>query len=346
MDNGIGAVRSRRPAILSKKLADPDNIGDIQLSSHQASRKEALDKTKGLKRSSATAELDADDPGIALLQFNPSQENISDVDTEIDEIQEIPPPKPHIADRTRDVDQFFSRTLKKEGKNVRECRWCSKKQGHPIVLVSDVSTLRRHLQSAHKVAYRDWCAKNNFESRLPKDIQARKDKAEVKKQSRIEEHLTEQEVREKVHYSDQLFREVAVEWLVSTDQPIGALNHPKFHQMIHIASQAKNGIKIPDRCQTRQEIMSSFKKQMNFLRTRLNSFTVQGVVNLTCDAWQASNVDGYFAVTGTWIEEAKPREWETQTALLGFVRLNNAHNGRRLGKALFKVASRLGIAHK
>jgi hypothetical protein len=73
---------------------------------------------------------------------------------------------------------------------------------------------------------------------------------------------------------------------------------------------------------------------------------VKGLINLTCDAWQASNVDGYFAVTGSWVEEGPPSIWKVQTALLGFVRLNNAHNGQRLGQALFKVVQRMGIIHK
>jgi hypothetical protein len=73
---------------------------------------------------------------------------------------------------------------------------------------------------------------------------------------------------------------------------------------------------------------------------------VTGEVNLTCDAWQASNTDGYFAVTGHWMEESTPTLWEIKSALLGFTRLNNAHNGERLGQALFKVVKRVGIEHK
>jgi len=46
--------------------------------------------------------------------------------------------------------------------------------------------------------------------------------------------------------------------------------------------------------------------------------------------WQASNTDRYFAVTGHWIEESWPGVWEIQSALLGFTRLNNAHNGSNL----------------
>ena len=65
-----------------------------------------------------------------------------------------------------------------------------------------------------------------------------------------------------------------------------------------------------------------------------------------CDAWQASNADGYFAVIAAWTEEAltshhndtSPCVWTLQTSLLGFTQLNNAHNGVQLGQALFKVA--------
>jgi hypothetical protein len=67
---------------------------------------------------------------------------------------------------------------------------------------------------------------------------------------------------------------------------------------------------------------------------------------LTCDAWQALNTDGYFAVTRHWIEESRPGVWELQSALLGFVMLNNAHNGKRLGGALFKIVEHLSIAYQ
>jgi hypothetical protein len=74
--------------------------------------------------------------------------------------------------------------------------------------------------------------------------------------------------------------------------------------------------------------------------------TVVGEVSITCDAWQASNADGYFAVTGHWIEESTLSKWELKNALLGFTRVSNAHNGERLGQALFKILRRVGIEHK
>ena len=57
-------------------------------------------------------------------------------------------------------------------------------------------------------------------------------------------------------------------------------------------------------------------------------------------------MDSYFAVTGHWIEEPVPGKWILQHALLGFVQMNTAHNGARLGQALFKVCSRLRIISK
>ena len=64
---------------------------------------------------------------------------------------------------------------------------------------------------------------------------------------------------------------------------------------------------------------------------------VTGKVNLTCNAWQAENTDGYFSVTGHWIEEPTLTQWELKSGLLSFMQVNNAHNGEQLGQALFKI---------
>ena len=132
--------------------------------------------------------------------------------------------------------------------------------------------------------------------------------------------------------------------------------------MINIAARATNGIKIPDHRHTRQAIINKFKQQLAALRDRLNvreilqhsyffsnillkSNRVTGNVSLTCDAWQASNSNGYLAVTGSWVEEENGK-WQVQSALLGFTQLNNAHNRTHLGQALFKIISRLHTGHK
>lgn len=116
--------------------------------------------------------------------------------------------------------------------------------------------------------------------------------------------------------------------------------------MVDVAARATNGVKIPGRKATRTEIMRMFKNHLTRVREKLNSDAVCGAINTTCDAWQASNIDAYFAVTGHWIEVMTPTQWKSESALLGFTQVNNAHNGKRLGGTLFKVLDRVGITHK
>jgi hypothetical protein len=135
--------------------------------------------------------------------------------------------------------------------------------------------------------------------------------------------------------------------------------------MIDIAAHATEGVNLPNRAQTRQQIIETFKDQMNWLKIRLHvhcsnlfgfqsnsclrllqSDAVTGKIHITCDAWQASNTDGYYAITGHWMEESSPGVWVLQEALLGFTHLNNAHHGVRLGQALYKVVKQFDIVDR
>ena len=54
---------------------------------------------------------------------------------------------------------------------------------------------------------------------LPKDTEKRQNDAASEKQSRLDPHLRERPQKERVvQYNDDLFRDAAIEWLVSTDQ--------------------------------------------------------------------------------------------------------------------------------
>ena len=53
-------------------------------------------------------------------------------------------------------------------------------------------------------------------------------------------------------------------------QPIQALEHPKFKELIDVASHATNGINIPGRKGTRAETVRLFKKHLTTLKAQLN----------------------------------------------------------------------------
>ncbi|KAG2746661.1 hypothetical protein P692DRAFT_20738482, partial [Suillus brevipes Sb2] len=98
--------------------------------------------------------------------------------------------------------------------------------------------------------YRKWCKANKFESMLPPDVKEQKNAAAVAnaRQDSLDPHLHEVQPREHVlPYSDKLFREAAIEWLASTNQPIQAVDHPSFKKMIDTASRATTGVLIPNR---------------------------------------------------------------------------------------------------
>jgi len=72
-------------------------------------------------------------------------------------------------------------------------------------------------------AYHKWCKAKNFDSMLPQDVKDRKTAAALTKanaeQMTIDGHLQPIICNNMViPYSDSLFREATIEWLVSTNQ--------------------------------------------------------------------------------------------------------------------------------
>ncbi|KAG1886428.1 uncharacterized protein F5891DRAFT_968156 [Suillus fuscotomentosus] len=123
------------------------------------------------------------------------------------------------------------------------------------LLVNESTTLRRHAEANFAGKYRQWAKEHSFKSMLPGDVKAHKEKAE-QAQRTINSHLTECKLSERViPYSDKLFKQASIEWLVATDQPIQALEHPKFQEMIYVASRATNSVKIPSCKATCAEII-------------------------------------------------------------------------------------------
>jgi hypothetical protein len=53
-------------------------------------------------------------------------------------------------------------------------------------------------------------------------------------------------------------------------QPIQALDHPKFYEMIDIALWATNGVKIPGQKSTQATIIQMFKDHLIKLREQLS----------------------------------------------------------------------------
>ncbi|KAF8174372.1 hypothetical protein BJ912DRAFT_858516, partial [Pholiota molesta] len=140
-------------------------------------------------------------------------------------------------------------------------------------LVDDCTTLRRHMQSKHKGVYHTWCKARQFQSMLPDDTKARRAATleAIRHQTQVDGHFKVAAPEDKPEpYSDHLFKEAAIQWLIETDQPLRAFEHEAFKNMIAIAARATKGVKIPPRTATRDFIIKKFKEQMQALSARLN----------------------------------------------------------------------------
>ncbi|KAG1793796.1 hypothetical protein EV424DRAFT_1275472, partial [Suillus variegatus] len=136
--------------------------------------------------------------------------------------------------------------------------------------VNEIMTMRRHMDALHRNEYIQWAKDNKFMSMLPKDTKCRKLDAAADSQARLDTHLREPQPKERIiPYSDAIFREAAIEWLIETDQPIDALNHKSFRYMIDVAARATNDVKLPSRTKTRRAIIDLFKHNLTNLRRRL-----------------------------------------------------------------------------
>lgn len=126
---------------------------------------------------------------------------------------------------------------------------------------------------------------NKFESKLPADIAARKKAlSEVAEQQKtLDANLVNMPKKDRViAYTELTFRRATIEWLIATDQvstlgicsakypdffqPLDAVEHPTFVNMIQVASRATNGVTIPSRKVARNEIIRMFHEQISALK--------------------------------------------------------------------------------
>ncbi|KAI0747446.1 hypothetical protein BC629DRAFT_1244000, partial [Irpex lacteus] len=141
------------------------------------------------------------------------------------------------------------------------------------LLVNQATTLRRHMESFHKNQYHKWCLENSFESKLPGDVQKRNQqlKGIADRQKTLDDTLVEKPKKERViAYSDLTFQRAAIEWMILTDQPLSAIDHPKYRAMIELAARSTEGVTIPSRKSARVQIMKLFNDDMVALSKRLN----------------------------------------------------------------------------
>lgn len=126
-------------------------------------------------------------------------------------------------------------------------------------------------------------------SMLPEDTAARREGSAGNGLKQTTTKDTFKDTPIPVRYSDDGFRQLALEWMIATDQVsvkqlsnqinlipltllqlLSAFEELTFKQMVNMASKATTQIKIPDQKLTRIEILRMFGEYMSELKTWLN----------------------------------------------------------------------------
>lgn len=107
-------------------------------------------------------------------------------------------------------------------------------------------------------------------------------------------------------------------------QPLDALSNEHFCKMVKVAACAKQGVQVPDTQATHAHIFEQHQITIVKAKELLNRDCVPGKISTTCDAWSLSNCQGWYAVTGHWVEETKAGVWKLCGVLLGFTQLNTS----------------------
>lgn len=67
--------------------------------------------------------------------------------------------------------------------------------------------------------YMKWVKSNSFVSMLPKDRKSQKDESQASRQTELNPHLKPVAPKERIlPYTDDRFRDAAIQWLIATDQ--------------------------------------------------------------------------------------------------------------------------------
>jgi hypothetical protein len=93
--------------------------------------------------------------------------------------------------------------------------------------------------------YRKWAQGVSYESRLPGDIKKRKAATEHATRT-LDRDLKEKKLKDRVvPYTDKVFRQAAIEWLVATDQ-VSQILRVVFSFDVNVLLVADTGLRTPE----------------------------------------------------------------------------------------------------
>lgn len=138
-------------------------------------------------------------------------------------------------------------------------------------------------------------------------------------------------------FSQELFEERLIKWIVKNDQPFTEVESTGFKELLTLL---KPNLSIVSANTVKRRIMDTYdvkQSEMNLMFQKLDS-----KVSFTTDCWTSPNNLAFMGVTAHYINE----DWELQVTTLDFIHLPGPHSGSNLHKCFVSVLETYGLETK
>ncbi|KAE9277010.1 hypothetical protein PR003_g28901 [Phytophthora rubi] len=218
----------------------------------------------------------------------------------------------HRSRKRSDIWQFITDL----GNGKYSCKCCEREDKMQMWNSKAHSTIRKHLKTYHKTEY---CGDSDVLTSRQTDLLCYGF-----------ERIVKQRVGSEFNKADA--DKALVDWIVANAQPFALVEQPKF---IVFCATMQPLYKVPVRQTIRCHVIKRWKLEKDLVRkTILRCLVVQDIgasrTSITTDMWTSAASKGYMVVTLHWIDE----NWNLRSVILGFLRVEYPHTGRRLADHL------------
>ncbi|CAB4442276.1 unnamed protein product [Rhizophagus irregularis] len=241
--------------------------------------------------------------------------NITDIDSESDSIisQDITPqinePENTLQTKKNSKSLVYTHFTLNEINNKYNCNHCVK--SYKVPKDGSTSSLWKHIKSKHNELY-----------------------LEV---NQITEALNKLEISESLAFTQELFRNDLVYWIIVDDQPFTVVQNTFFQKMI---TRLNPKAIIPSSDTIHNDIIKNFEDKKEFLKKKLQELS--GKVSLTLDGWTSKNQISFLGITIHWIAN----DWKINSTVLDFSHIEGPHSGENIASKLFEVLREFKLLSK
>jgi predicted PP-loop superfamily ATPase len=135
--------------------------------------------------------------------------------------------------------------------------------------------------------------------------------------------------------------EYLVKWVTVNDMAHIVVEQKQFRELIlYVANCSGMPQRLPSGDTVQASLMKQYNESLFFLKEMLTS--VPGKISLTMDAWSASDMRPFLAITAHWVTT----DWKFVNTLLDFKHFPCPHTGANMCEEVMETLRKYGITHR